>query len=219
MTANERLKKIRNDLGLSQTEFASKLGMKQGGYSDVERGRFNVSAAILLALQETFKVNPGWIRSGEGDVFTEAVAKIPGRDVSDDSLTGGTIKYYDLEATASMTKVFEAGDKYHPREITVPGFSDCELAMNVWGDSMEPEFHSGEIILLKSWNETFIEYGQVYLVVTKTDHRMLKTIYPGESDETIKCVSKNELYPPVEVRKENIYKIYLVKGRISRSAI
>lgn len=220
MTANERLKQVRKELGFSQKEFSEKLGLKQGSYSDVERGRFNVSASILLALNETFKVNPGWIRSGVGEIYTEAVAKIPGNSYKDTPpVESGTIKFYDLDATASMTKVFEAGDKYHPREITVPGFNDCELAMNVWGDSMEPDFHSGEIILLKAWTEGFIEYGQVYLIVTKNDHRMLKTLYPGATEETIKCVSKNEFYPPVEIKTEEIFKIYLVKGRISRSAI
>lgn len=219
MTENERLKQIRKKLGLSQVEFAKKLGMKQGGYSDVERGKNKVSAAILLALQETFKVNPGWIRNGQGDIYTNAIAKHPGKSSDNSTLESGTIKYYDLEATASMAKVFEPESKYQPREITVPGFSYCELAMNIWGDSMEPDFHSGEIILMKSWNENFIEYGHVYLIVTRNDHRMLKILYPGETDETIKCVSKNEFYPTIEISKNEIYKLYLVKGHISRSAI
>lgn len=211
MTENERLKKLRKDLGLSQANFAEKVGMKQGSYSDVERGKYAVSAGIILALQETFKVNPAWIRTGEGDVYTEAICTQVKK--------GHSISYYDLEATASMTKIFEAGSHYQPSEIEVPGFSDCELAMNVWGDSMAPEFQSGEIILMKAWTESFIEYGQVYLIITRNDHRMLKTIYPGHSDETIRCNSKNELYPPVEVKKDDIYRIYLVKGHISRSTI
>jgi transcriptional regulator with XRE-family HTH domain len=213
MTENERLKTLRKQLGFSQADFSEKLGIKQGSYSDIERGRNKVSASILMKLQEVFNINTKWIQSGKGDIYAKPDSKISGRE------NVRTIKYYDLDATASIIQVFEAGDKYQPSEIMVPGFSDCELAMNVWGDSMEPDFHSGEIVLLKHWRESFIEYGRVYLIITKNDHRMLKILYPGKTDETVSLVSKNEFYPPVEIKKNEILRLFLVKGHISRLGI
>lgn len=43
---NERIKKIRKELGLSQENFAARLGLKQGSYSDIERGRASVSQFV-----------------------------------------------------------------------------------------------------------------------------------------------------------------------------
>jgi hypothetical protein len=41
----------------------------------------------------------------------------------------------------------------------------------------------------------------------------------GSSEETITCESENTLYPPFEIRRDEILKLYIVKGSIERSSI
>lgn len=48
---------------------------------------------------------------------------------------------------------------------------------------------------------------------------MIKILYPGAETNKIRCISKNDLYPPVEIKFEDIDRIFLVKGRIARNAI
>jgi hypothetical protein len=48
---------------------------------------------------------------------------------------------------------------------------------------------------------------------------MIKYIMPGSSAETITCKSENKLYPPFEIRRDEILKLYMVKGSIERSSI
>lgn len=71
MSENERLKEIRKTLELTQREFSEALDIKQGSYSDVERGKAGISAILLKNLIRRFRVNPLWICEGEGEIFIE----------------------------------------------------------------------------------------------------------------------------------------------------
>lgn len=69
MTESERLKEIRKVLGLTQRELSETLEIKQGSYSDVERGKAGISALLLKNLIRKFRVNPLWLCEGEGSMF------------------------------------------------------------------------------------------------------------------------------------------------------
>jgi transcriptional regulator with XRE-family HTH domain len=75
MTENERLKIVRTHLGLTQRAFSEGLDIKQGSYSDVERGKAGVSAILLKSLIRKFRVNPLWLCEGEGTMFIESDAE------------------------------------------------------------------------------------------------------------------------------------------------
>ena len=84
---------------------------------------------------------------------------------------------------------------------------------------MEPALNRGEIVLCKEWKESFIEYGYIYLIITRENHRMIKYIQPGSGNDTISCESKNSFYKPFEVNRTDILKLFVVKGHIERSAM
>lgn len=69
MSDYQRLKFIRKFLRLNQDEFASSLGLTQGGYSDVERGKNSVSSKMKLNLKNTYSVNIHWLETGMGEMF------------------------------------------------------------------------------------------------------------------------------------------------------
>lgn len=66
---NHRIKIIREMLGLSQSEFASRLAMNQTGVSMVESGRREVSPSLMLKILSVFGVDETWLRTGEGEPF------------------------------------------------------------------------------------------------------------------------------------------------------
>ena len=85
---------------------------------------------------------------------------------------------------------------------------------------MYPLIKSGQIILMTRWTERFIDWGRIYLVVTKSGYRVIKRLYQGSGEGKIMCKSENqESNPPFEIEMEDITKIYLVKGWICRDAI
>lgn len=134
--------------------------------------------------------------------------------------TGKTIKYYPA-VNGSMGGVQFLDDPDESfADIVIPGFSDCEFAINVYGDSMHPIIKSGQIVLLMSWRERFIEWGRIYLVVTKSGYRTIKYLKPSKNEGYVVCESENkENSPAFEIEKEEILRLFLVKGWICKDAI
>lgn len=67
----DRLKKLRKTLDLTQQAFADRIGMKQNTIAQYEMGRTIPSDAIIFSICREFNVNENWLRTGEGDMFTE----------------------------------------------------------------------------------------------------------------------------------------------------
>lgn len=69
MTENQRLKIVRKFLNKTQVDFATSIGLTQAGYSDIERGKNNVSGKIKILLKREHQVNISWLETGDGDMF------------------------------------------------------------------------------------------------------------------------------------------------------
>ncbi|GKX29187.1 hypothetical protein SH1V18_16670 [Vallitalea longa] len=71
MTSNERLKLLRKELNLSQKEFSSRIEMSQGGYSDIENNRANLTDKNIKLISREFNVNEEWLKTGQNEMFKE----------------------------------------------------------------------------------------------------------------------------------------------------
>lgn len=68
---NERIKKLRKILGLSQEAFAERIGLKGSAVSHLENGRRNITSQNINAICREFNVNENWLLTGSGDMFEE----------------------------------------------------------------------------------------------------------------------------------------------------
>lgn len=66
---NERIKKMRRELGFTQQKFADELGMKQNTIATYEMGRAIPSDSTVKFICYKFNVNETWLRTGEGEMF------------------------------------------------------------------------------------------------------------------------------------------------------
>lgn len=66
---NERIKQIRRELGLTQAEFAERIGLKQNSIALIESGKRNISDQAVLSICREYGVNEEWLRTGDGDRF------------------------------------------------------------------------------------------------------------------------------------------------------
>lgn len=64
-----RLRLLRKHLNKTQIEFSEELGLTQGGYSDIERGKSGISPDVLRQLIINYKINPLWLFIGEEPMF------------------------------------------------------------------------------------------------------------------------------------------------------
>lgn len=66
---NERLRKLRRTLDLTQAVFAEKIGMKQNSIALIEGGKRNISDYAIRVICREFDVNEEWLRTGIGEMF------------------------------------------------------------------------------------------------------------------------------------------------------
>ncbi len=206
MNAKNRLIEFLQYLGIGQTAFEEKVGISR---SYISHNKGSIGTEIIKKISSAYpELNTNWLTTGEGDMLKKNPVQAKG------------IRYHgNIEGTASKAIVFDDEREENFQIMNIPGFEDCTDAINVWGDSMYPVLKSGEIIILKEWKESFINYGKIYLVVTRNGNRMIKYLKPAEEKGMIKCVSENPEHPAFDVPLKDILKIYLVKGHIEKCAI
>lgn len=87
---NQRIKRIRVYAGLSQDEFAAKLGYSsRGKITNIELGKTTPDEAFIRLVANTFGINYEWILTGEGEMLrpvtkTEEIARYMGRILADE---------------------------------------------------------------------------------------------------------------------------------------
>ena len=68
---NLRIRKLRKTLELTQQEFASSIGTTANVLTNYETGRRNPSNSVINNICKTFNVNESWLRTGEGEMFSQ----------------------------------------------------------------------------------------------------------------------------------------------------
>lgn len=63
-----RIKELRSSMGLTQQQFADRLGLKRQTIAAYEVGNTEPSNATLLSICREYKVNENWLRTGEGEM-------------------------------------------------------------------------------------------------------------------------------------------------------
>ena len=68
---NERIRKLRKHLDMTQREFGERLGIKGNTIANYELGRNEPIDAVISLICREFNVNEEWLRNGTGEMFVE----------------------------------------------------------------------------------------------------------------------------------------------------
>ena len=68
---NERIRELRLALGLNQSEFGARIGLRQTSIANYEKGLRQPLDAVITSICREFGVNETWLRTGEGPQFVE----------------------------------------------------------------------------------------------------------------------------------------------------
>lgn len=191
----DRLRQIREALGLNQSEMAKKIGKTQKAWSTYETGENKISPAVYLKLGE-LGFNIEWLKTGEGSLYLNdnlPIIKTPA-----EARKKGLIPYYDIDVSAHIAQIFTDTNHANPAYwLDIPHFKGA-TACRVSGDSMAPEISSGDMILVKKINNPdVILWGEIYLIVTdETANNLctIKKLYEGKSPDTFVLRSINPEY-------------------------
>lgn len=132
------------------------------------------------------------------------------------------IYYPNLVVTGSEIDGFSDNELHQDRQMwRVPGLEGC-TAFPLEGESMSPTIPAGAIVAHQPWVERFIENGELYVIVTRSGHRMTKRLVLDGYDEDgamiLTCMSDHEdqrKYKPFSLNGNDIVYIGRVKGVIN----
>ena len=75
----DRIRVLRKELGLNQTDFGERIGVKQAAIAGYESGIRTPLDAVVTSICREFCVNEDWLRNGTGEMFKE---KLPEDEVA-----------------------------------------------------------------------------------------------------------------------------------------
>lgn len=86
----DRVRELRKETKLSQTDFAERLGCGRGVIKGIEEGQTELKPALADLICRTYNCDPVWLETGQGEMFRklsrqEQIADFVGKALADDS--------------------------------------------------------------------------------------------------------------------------------------
>lgn len=193
-----RYKDFRKEVGISQNDLATLLGCRQPNISAMERTNRDLEPEHERKLKEKF-----------GDELINRFISLDSSIVYDSDY----VPLIPVEAMAGTLQAFSEGvGSASCRKIMSP-VKGAEWAIQISGDSMQPDYKNSSYLFIKKMAGSFIPWGQT-MVIDTYDGVVVKEIYPFEdNDDYIEARSINPKYPPFQIEKSSIIGIYRVLGR------
>lgn len=108
--------------------------------------------------------------------------------------------------------------------LSLPNLPKCDGAVRMWGDTMEPELRSGDLLVFKKVRDlrNGLFLGQIYLLSIELEgeeYIMVQYVEQSEVQESVKLVSKNARYPAKDVPIGSIKAMAMIKASVRYRAI
>lgn len=72
----ERIRLVRETLGMNQADFSSSIGITQGPLSQMEKGAISPSTQTLKFICDRYFLREEWLKKGTGEMFTGLMAQV-----------------------------------------------------------------------------------------------------------------------------------------------
>lgn len=235
LTIKEKILSFLKEKGIKKVEFFEKTGIQASNFKGANLTSSPGSDMLVKILTEYPELSPEWLLLGKGDMLktngisstsisndeTKSNRKIMMRDQEKKDDTGLEVYHknnietrpripYDAAAGAlSVALTGVSIENCEPVPI-IPTLPDYDFTIIARGDSMLPEFHSGDELACSLVSESsFIQWGRPHVLDT-AQGIVVKRIF--NLPTTILCRSVNSDYPDFEIPKEEIYHLAMVVG-------
>lgn len=187
MSLADRVKEKRLALGLTQAEAAEKAGIRQQSWASIEDGK-TLKPRNIVGIASALKCDPAWLMNGGAFM---PLAEVNTRKIP-------LINYVQAGALATKPPI-EAFDGSYEYVMTDMDLSEFCFALKIKGDSMEPDFKDGDVIIV----DPEIEPTPGEFVVAKNgeDEATFKKYRPTFTDpngcQQFELVPLNNDYPVI----------------------
>lgn len=181
-----RLKELRRQKKLNQTQFARAFGVAQNTVSNWENGNRTLDAATANEIADFFGVSVDYLLGRDVPSPTYANALKPSKEGSKwIPVLGTVVAGIPLEAVEDIIDYEEIS----PKMAAQGEF----FALQIKGDSMEPKMSKGDVVIVRAQNDC--DNGDVAIVLVNGDEATIKRIKKGP--EGLMLIPNNPAYEPI----------------------
>lgn len=212
-----RLKEIAQNEGITIGALERTIGASKGVISRAISNGTDIQAKWIQAVVENYpQYSPQWLLTGDGDMLKlrETTRSDGSGSIVAHTAPPETRPRIPFDAAAgSLSLAVDSVSASECEQIPViPTFPRYDFSIIARGDSMNPEFISGDELACAFVKESaFIQWGRAHVLDT-AQGVVLKRIFDKQSH--ILCRSINHEYPDFEIPKTEIFHIAIVVGLI-----
>ncbi|MEN3009312.1 XRE family transcriptional regulator [Pseudothermotoga sp.] len=189
VSIGEKIRLVRNRLGLTQADLAKKLNVDPSTIAYYESGRRQISLEMLQKIANALGVELDYFLKEQEATATELP---PVRKF---------IPLYDVNIRAGNGGF---PDSLEPLRLLPVETVDADCAFVVHGRSMEPEINDGDIVLVRRVYPQDVLDGEI--VVSMYENQFLvKRLY--RDDGKIVLIADNDEYAPITVNPNERFEI------------
>jgi phage repressor protein C with HTH and peptisase S24 domain len=195
------MKRILDVTGIrSQSEFAKELEINRSGITHA-RNANKIPDKWIVKLYRKYGLDPKWVETGAGSPFIRAAADSDFRHIPKVAarLSAGTGSF---ETGNEITEYLSFQTKW----LLKKGSANSMVAMEVFGQSMEPVIREGDIVLIDQ-SQTNILAGAIYAVGVE-DTILVKRL-EKHPNKLVLC-SDNRNYEPIYLEKEDTDRVRII---------
>lgn len=238
-TINDRIQQVVDELfNGNKAAFAKAIGKAPTTVSNILGARKTTpSSDFVESIKHSIEnINLLWLMTGVGDMLipgdTLAQAQELKAECSCNSVAEtansycrkGVPYFENIEATCSIVAQFNDYPETPTFFINYEHFNDCTAYIPVVGDSMYPQYCSGEIIAVKRiYNMDVIQWGEAYFIVTNENANSLRTVkqvhWSEDPGKIILRASNPNFRGDTVIDKSDILSMFIVKGKIKRNQL
>lgn len=244
-TLSYNIKYLRKLRGLSTQQVAERLGVGASAIGNYEAGHSSPDHKKLVELAKLFGVSLDILIDGdlvhndlsvlqdrESSTLNEQAQKyeatrlLKSKTTDKLNLPEKAIPVYEARGSAGVVGAFSDLNQ-QTGSIIVPGYEDCNFAIQASGHSMYPVIENGCLVLCRRISDKrLILWGEIYFIRTQ-DHQVIKRIQKSDKRGMVMLMSDNEekrkdnkrRYEAQDVPVDAILDLYIVKGIIKKIQI
>ncbi|MEP1856340.1 LexA family transcriptional regulator, partial [Nonlabens ulvanivorans] len=214
----QRFKKVREELGKTQSEFAELLDAGSTT-ADIERGKKKITGKIVTELLRQFHINPLWLYGNSYNKHLETTSSTAPKIISMDTSDRENMIMVPIKASAGYATNVLDTDWYQDLpafSIPLPQYKEGSFrAFQVRGDSMLPVLQPSEWVMGKAVESVRQANDNRIHVVVTADTVVVKKLRKSEISDLVNLISLNRDYPVIEQSISEIKELWEVNSKLS----
>ncbi|MCZ2101219.1 MAG: LexA family transcriptional regulator [Chitinophagales bacterium] len=202
-------------------QFALQVEYHPQNLSDIMKGKRDVTLELLHNSIETFNINPSYIFSGQGDMFTDTEDESPKEPTFNHATDN--ILYIPAAAHAGYTDQYQ--DEVYLQDLIHFSLPDYKFqhgnyrCFDIVGDSMEPVLFAGDKVVcsLVDSNNYYssIRNNLVYVIVLENAIVVKRVKNMVRECGKLELISDNSFFDPYPIDISEVKEVWHVEVKIS----